>query len=198
MAAASEIDRAATKKAGSGHLIGSDLKGSELLDTALICEFYIPTHRFSMEAHMLAVAEMQKASEAAVVSRVSLRDINRVIDEHMLSDAFVSLDNGRHALAGACSLIAFYFESARRLTSEERLFAIRTVQARLAKARTPLGGPVARGLDRASRVSDDRSYALYERCERTAGRPCRSARNRHITRRPWRDACHPRHPRSSL
>ena len=41
-----------------------------------------------MEAHMPAVAEMLKASEAAVVSRVSLRDINRVIDEHILPDAF--------------------------------------------------------------------------------------------------------------
>ncbi|PDT44332.1 hypothetical protein CO661_29935 [Sinorhizobium fredii] len=89
-----------------------------------------------MEAHMPAVAEMLKASEAAVVSRVSLRDVNRVIDEHILPEAFVSLDNGRHVLAGACSLIAFYFESARRLTSEERLFAIRIAEGRLARART--------------------------------------------------------------
>ncbi|TCN17991.1 uncharacterized protein (DUF433 family) [Sinorhizobium americanum] len=85
---------------------------------------------------MPAVAEMLKASEAAVVSRVSLRDVNRVIDEHILPEAFVSLDNGRHVLAAACSLITFYFESARRLTSEERLFAIRTAEARLAKVRT--------------------------------------------------------------
>lgn len=85
---------------------------------------------------MPAVAEMLKASEAAVVSRVSLRDVNRVIDEHILPEAFVSLDNGRHVLAGACSLIAFYFESARRLTSEERLFAIRIAEGRLARART--------------------------------------------------------------
>lgn len=84
---------------------------------------------------MPAVAEMLKASEAAVVSRVSLRDVNRVIDEHILPEAFVSLDNGRHVLAAACSLIAFYFESARRLTSEERLFAIRIAEDRLARAR---------------------------------------------------------------
>lgn len=84
---------------------------------------------------MLAVAEMLKASEAAVVSRVSLRDVNRVIDEHILPDAFVSLDNGRYVLAGACSLIAFYFESARRLTSEERLSAIRTAEPRLTRSR---------------------------------------------------------------
>ncbi|MEO9336778.1 DUF433 domain-containing protein [Mesorhizobium sp. SB112] len=84
---------------------------------------------------MPAVAEMLKASEAAVVSRVSLRDVNRVIDEHILPDAFVSLDNGRYVLAGACSLIAFYFESAKRLTSEERLSAIRTAEPRLTRSR---------------------------------------------------------------
>ncbi|WP_085032691.1 DUF433 domain-containing protein [Ensifer aridi] len=84
---------------------------------------------------MPAVAEMLKASEAAVVSRVSLRDVNRVIDERILPEAFVSLDNGRYVLAGACSFIAFYFESARRLTSEERLFAIKTAGARLTRSR---------------------------------------------------------------
>ncbi|HUD92978.1 DUF433 domain-containing protein [Sphingobium sp.] len=84
---------------------------------------------------MPAVAEMLKATEAAVVSRVSLRDINRVIDERILPDAFVSLDNGRHVLAGACSFITFYFESAKRLTSEERLFAIKTAGPRLTRSR---------------------------------------------------------------
>src|SRR3546814_12137338 len=78
---------------------------------------------------------MLKATEAAVVSRVSLRDINRVIDERILPDAFVSLDNGRHVLAGACSFITFYFESAKRLTSEERLFAIKTAGPRLTRSR---------------------------------------------------------------
>jgi uncharacterized protein (DUF433 family) len=66
---------------------------------------------------------------------VSLRDVNRAIDEHILPEAFVSLDKGRHNLAGACSFIAFYFESARRLTSEERLFAIKTVGPRLTRSR---------------------------------------------------------------
>lgn len=84
---------------------------------------------------MATVAEMLKASEAAVVSRVSLRDVNRVIDEHILPDAFVSVDDGRHVLAGACSLISFYFESAKRLTAEERLLAIRTAGGRLTEAR---------------------------------------------------------------
>lgn len=85
----------------------------------------------AMETHMLAAAELLKAPEAAVVSRVSLRDVNRVIDERILPDSLVSLDNGRHVLAVACTLIAFYFESARRLTSEERLFVIRSAEPRL-------------------------------------------------------------------
>jgi uncharacterized protein (DUF433 family) len=84
---------------------------------------------------MPVVAEMLKATEAAVVSRVSLRDVNRVIDERILPDAFVSVDNGRHVLAGACSFIAFYFESAKRLTSEERVFAIRMMGPKLMRCR---------------------------------------------------------------
>lgn len=85
---------------------------------------------------MPTVTEMLKASEAAIVSRVSLRDVNRVIDEHILPEVFVSLDNGRYVLAGACSFIAFYFETARRLTAEERLFAIKTVGPRLTRSST--------------------------------------------------------------
>lgn len=84
---------------------------------------------------MPTVAEMLKATEAAVVSRVSLRDVNRAIDERILPEAFVSIDNGRHILAGACSFISFYFETAKRLTSEERLLAIRTVGPKLTRSR---------------------------------------------------------------
>ncbi len=79
----------------------------------------------------MPATEMLKATEAAVVSRVSLRDVNRVIDERILPETLVSVDNGRYVLAAACTLIAFYFESAKRLTSEERLFAIRSAEPRL-------------------------------------------------------------------
>ncbi|MDP5305579.1 MULTISPECIES: DUF433 domain-containing protein [Paracoccus] len=74
---------------------------------------------------------MLKATEAAVVARVSLRDVNRVIDERILPETLVSVENGRFVLGAACTLIAFYFESAKRLTSEERLFAIRSAEPRL-------------------------------------------------------------------
>lgn len=79
----------------------------------------------------MPATEMLKATEAAVVARVSLRDVNRVIDERILPETLVSVDNGRYVLGAACTLISFYFESARLLTSEERLFAIRSAEPRL-------------------------------------------------------------------
>jgi uncharacterized protein (DUF433 family) len=80
---------------------------------------------------MAATTDMQKPAEAAVVARVALRDINRVIDEQILPNGFFTLDDGRRIMATACSLISFYFDSARSLTSEERLFAIREAGSRL-------------------------------------------------------------------
>lgn len=84
---------------------------------------------------MGSAADMLKPTEAAVVARVALRDVNRVIDERILPEGFFSLDDGRRVAAAACTLISFYFDSARRLTSEERLFAIREVGVRLHKFR---------------------------------------------------------------
>jgi uncharacterized protein (DUF433 family) len=80
---------------------------------------------------MSLAADMLKPSEAAVVARVALRDVNRAIDENILPDGFFSHDEGRWVMVDACALIAFYFDSARCLTSEERLFAIREAASRL-------------------------------------------------------------------
>jgi uncharacterized protein (DUF433 family) len=85
---------------------------------------------------MAAITELLTATEAAVVSQVSVRDINRVIDESILPEEFFSVRNGRHVVAAGCSLIAFYFESARRLTSEQRLWAIRHAGPRLGAGRS--------------------------------------------------------------
>jgi uncharacterized protein (DUF433 family) len=75
--------------------------------------------------------ELLTASEAAVVSAVSVRDVHRLIDESILPDSLFGDGKGRHVLAVACSLIAFYFDSAKRLTAEERLWAIRNAEPRL-------------------------------------------------------------------
>jgi uncharacterized protein (DUF433 family) len=80
---------------------------------------------------MAGAAELLTASEAAVVSSVSVRDINRVIDERILPADFISIEHGRHVFAAGCSLIAFYFESAKQLTSEQRLWAIGVAGSRL-------------------------------------------------------------------
>jgi len=83
---------------------------------------------------MPQASEMLKTTEAAVVSRVALRDVNRVIDEGILPEGFFTHDDGRQVLAAACTLISFYFESAKSLTSEERLFAIKVAGPLLRKS----------------------------------------------------------------
>lgn len=97
---------------------------------------YIPIYRkIFLEAAMAVTADMLRPAEAAVVARVALRDVNRVIDERILPDGFFTVDDGRRVMATACTLISFYFASAKHLTSEERLFAIREAGSRLHKFR---------------------------------------------------------------
>ena len=56
-------------------------------------------------------------------------------------EGFHTLDSGRYVLPAACTLIAFYFASARQLTSEERLYAIKAAEPHLRKVRlTGLAG----------------------------------------------------------
>ena len=59
-------------------------------------------------------------SEAAVVAGVSVRDVHRMIDEHILPEALYSAAQTRSFKSEACALISFYFRAANRLTSEER------------------------------------------------------------------------------
>jgi uncharacterized protein (DUF433 family) len=74
------------------------------------------------------------ATEAAVVAHVSIRDVNRAIDEHILPSRFFRAGTERNVSAAGCPLIAFYFESAERLTSRERLWAIERAGPRLTKS----------------------------------------------------------------
>ena len=84
---------------------------------------------------MVTATDMLRPTEAAVVARVALRDVNRAIDERILPEGFFSLEDGRRVAATACTFISFYFDSAKRLTSQERLSAIREVGVRLHKRR---------------------------------------------------------------
>lgn len=69
---------------------------------------------------MSAAMELLTPAEAAVIASVTVRDINRVIDEKILPERFYTLEGGRHLLLAACPLVGFYFHTAKALTSEER------------------------------------------------------------------------------
>ena len=69
---------------------------------------------------MLPQIETLSPSEAAVISGVSLRDVHRVIDEHLLPDSFYGPLQPRSFKSQACVFICFYFQAANRLTPEER------------------------------------------------------------------------------
>src|ERR1700761_730046 len=109
-------------RSGGGH---RGLPGfrSASLRTATLQYIFRRVGEFSREAPMTSAADLLKPTEAAVVARVALRDVNRVIDERILPEGFLSLDGGRRVAAAGCALIAFYVDSAKRLTSEERLIA---------------------------------------------------------------------------
>lgn len=64
--------------------------------------------------------EVLTPNEAAVVSGVSVRDVHRVIDEGILPDSFYTTAQERSFKSQACVFISFYFQTADRLTSEER------------------------------------------------------------------------------
>ena len=72
-------------------------------------------------------------TEAAVVASVSVRNVNRAIDEKILPKNLFEMgtDGARRLSAYACIFISFYFEAANRLTSEERLRIIATASKQL-------------------------------------------------------------------
>jgi uncharacterized protein (DUF433 family) len=76
---------------------------------------------------MAANPELLTTREAAVVAGVEVRDINRLIDEHILPDELVRNDSTRLLWAGACALVRFYYGAEKALTADERKGAIRHV-----------------------------------------------------------------------
>ncbi|HXP73104.1 MAG TPA: DUF433 domain-containing protein [Stellaceae bacterium] len=80
---------------------------------------------------MPAEIDLLTLAEAAVVASVTVRDINRVIDERILPERFYSLEGGRRIHLAACPLVGFYFHAAKALTSEERGLLIRLLSERI-------------------------------------------------------------------
>lgn len=64
--------------------------------------------------------EMLTPAEAAVVANVRVRDVNRMIDEHILPKACYRVDGGRWLRSDACAYVSFYVHTAPVLTAEAR------------------------------------------------------------------------------
>ena len=81
-------------------------------------------------------------TEAAVVASVTVRDVNRVIDERILPDELyvVANDHTRRFFVDSCVLIAFYFKTANQLTAEERIKTIADASTRLPSISIKEGG----------------------------------------------------------
>jgi uncharacterized protein (DUF433 family) len=73
---------------------------------------------------MIRGSDILTVPEAAVVADVSVRDVNRMIDEHILPTVFYRNEEAREFRSSACIFISFYFHTADRLTSEERQWTI--------------------------------------------------------------------------
>jgi uncharacterized protein (DUF433 family) len=80
---------------------------------------------------MAAERAMLRTTEAAAVSGVSVREVNRAIDEGILPTGFTSIENGRTLVPAACMVISFYFGSAGSLTTDERMRTIAHAESRL-------------------------------------------------------------------
>jgi uncharacterized protein (DUF433 family) len=72
-------------------------------------------------------AELLTTPEAAVVAGVDVRDVNRLIDEHILPEDLYTHEDSRRVWAGTCALIRFYYQAAASLTALERKRAIDTL-----------------------------------------------------------------------
>jgi uncharacterized protein (DUF433 family) len=76
---------------------------------------------------MTPESELLTTPEAAVVAGVDVRDVNRLIDEHILPAELYTNEDSRRVWAGSCALIRFYYDAASSLTAQERKYAIDTV-----------------------------------------------------------------------
>ncbi|MBV8684380.1 MAG: DUF433 domain-containing protein [Caulobacteraceae bacterium] len=76
---------------------------------------------------MTSQNDLLTISEAAAVAGVTVRDVNRVIDEHIVPEGLYSVKGGRWLKAGACTFVRFYFGAADKLTADERLHVIYTL-----------------------------------------------------------------------
>ncbi len=85
---------------------------------------------------MAHIMEELTTAEAALVASVTVRDVNRLYDEKMLPEelllsSFIRENHDRYVRPWACAIIAFYFRTAEKLTTSERLKAISATAPRV-------------------------------------------------------------------
>jgi len=73
---------------------------------------------------MINPADMARPAEAAVLAGVSVREANRVLDEHILPAELATTEPHRGIRRDACALVAFYFHSAPSLSATARQRAV--------------------------------------------------------------------------
>jgi hypothetical protein len=126
--------------------------------------------------------EMLTPSEAALVASVTVREIHRVIDEHILPERFYAMDGGRRLHLAACPLVAFYFHAAKALTADERSLVIRRLADRIGTGAA--GNAVkswrqacirAGGLDNQRWFPDGHPMGVRDKCRGSLRRACASA-----------------------
>lgn len=76
-------------------------------------------------------ANLLRSPEAAFVSGIAVKAVDRAIDEHVLPKAFYVFDGGRRLTHGACVMIAFYHAAADDFTPGLRKHIITRFEDRL-------------------------------------------------------------------
>ena len=79
-------------------------------------------------------------AEAAYLSGLSRRDIDRIIDERIVPDAMIAGGRVRMITAAACALARFYFETAATLTAGTRRRIVTDMSERLLAQRAATAG----------------------------------------------------------
>jgi uncharacterized protein (DUF433 family) len=93
------------------------------------------SEKIMLASYLDPMARRLKTAEAAAISGVESRDINRFFDEKIVSSKLLSSDSGRGLSPIACVFIAFYFGTAKLLTADLRRSVIARLEA-LATGRT--------------------------------------------------------------
>ncbi len=84
-----------------------------------------------MTAIMAERTDLLRPPEAAFVSGIAVKAVDRAIDEHVLPEGFSVLDDGRRLTPGACVMIAFYYAAADTFTPGLRKHILTRFEERL-------------------------------------------------------------------